>query len=231
MKTVELAYSAFLTLVNNKNLLVQYSETSDRYFLFAIEHSISWEANIVKPSDDATDFETNHKSTANKPIEIRDAEGKVYVRSESRQIDKTTYFTCRADNTGVGDGKELVWDFSNTDDDVTPPTGYLQKKMVFSFSSGIQLKDGTLYWMNAIKGSYLDVYIYHPVLQQNISHYVVGHRMIGDCPMGDELNTETASEEIPAGVQFHVYVTVPDVSGADSFYGHISIEANRVETI
>jgi hypothetical protein len=167
-----------------------------------------------------------------KKLSPMDHEGKPYTRSESRQTDKTTYFTCRGDNTGVGDGKVLAWDFSNTDDDVaSPPSGMKQKKIVFKFSAAIQLKDGAVYWKNALKGAYLDLYIYHPTLEQNLHHYVIEHRMLGDCTVGDELNTEAASDEIPAGLEFHLFVTIPDSTGYDDFHGHVSVEANRENTI
>lgn len=171
-------------------------------------------------------------SEITKKVTPIDSEGKPYTRSESRQTDKTTYFTCKGDNTGVGDGKDISWDFSNSTDDVSsPPSGYKQKKIVFKFSSAIQLKDGAVYWKNALKNCYLDVYIYHPTLEANIQHYVIGHRMLGDCTVGDELNTEAASEEIPAGLEFHVFVTVPDETGYTDFHGHLSIEAYRESTV
>lgn len=227
------SYSDFIDLVAAKQLLIQFEETSNHYFLYAPEaHTFIWSCTIEKSSNDATNFETNHKSNANKPLELKDSEGKIFVRAESRQTDKTTYFTCIGDNTGIGDGKVIEWDFSNSNDDVeSPPSGYKQKKIVFKFSDPIQLKDGSVYWLNAIKGSYLDVYIYHPTYEQYIQHYVIGHRMLGDCSVGDELNTEAASEEIPAGLEFHLFVTVPDTTGYTNFHGHVSVEANRETTV
>jgi hypothetical protein len=198
----------------------------------------------LNTSTSITDFVNNYKTGATsaasapealtklKTAQPVDTHGKPYSRTESRQVDKTTYFTSRGDDTGVGDGKKICWDFSNTTDDVaSPPTNYKQKKIVFKFSDVVQIKDGTIYWMSALKGAYLDLYIYHPVLQQNLQHYVIEHPLMDDCPMGDELNTEASSEEIPAGTEFHLFVTVPDSTGYDNFYGHVSIEANRAATV
>jgi len=171
-------------------------------------------------------------SPIQKKITPLDNEGKIFTRAESRQTDKTTYFTCVGDDTGVGDGQDLEWDFSNSTNDVaSPPSGYKQKKVVFKFSAPIQLKDGAIYWQNALKGSYLDVYIYHPTYEQYVQHYVIKHRMLGSCVVGDELNTEAASEEISAGLEFHLFITVPDSTGYQDFHGHVSIEANRASTV
>jgi len=68
MKNVDLTYSAFLSTIAAKFLAIQFSETPDQYFLFAIEGNISWETVLLKGTSDATDFETNYKASSNKPL-------------------------------------------------------------------------------------------------------------------------------------------------------------------
>lgn len=68
------SWSAFKTLVSDKDLRPQYSEFSGRYELYAEESSFVWNMVILNPSDDATDFETNHKSNYNKKLISRDAD-------------------------------------------------------------------------------------------------------------------------------------------------------------
>jgi hypothetical protein len=81
MKTVDLNYSQLKTIVTSKGLLLQYKETANQYELFAVEANVSWETVILKNSDDATDFETNLKSTANAPLEYRSIDGLPKVAS------------------------------------------------------------------------------------------------------------------------------------------------------
>lgn len=77
MKTVNVDYSQFKSLLSSKALLGQYKELSDRYELFAIEGVyVSWETTILKDSDEGTDFEVNHKANYNKPLEIKAGPGR-----------------------------------------------------------------------------------------------------------------------------------------------------------
>lgn len=81
------SWSSFKTLVApaNKNLSVQYSETSAAYEIFAMEASaFMWTISILKDSGaDVTDFEANYKSTANKAIEPRDPDGARILRPKA----------------------------------------------------------------------------------------------------------------------------------------------------
>lgn len=75
MKNVFLSYAQFKDVVADKLLLAQYVEHSDRYDLFAIEASVSWETTILKESADGEDFEASHKANYNMPLEYRSQDG------------------------------------------------------------------------------------------------------------------------------------------------------------
>lgn len=143
MKQVPVTYATFWTLVSSKNLLPQYSATVDSYYIFAIEDSISWEVTV--PMDggaDQTDFETNHKSTCNQPLEYRSNDGIVLYGS--------AMFT---------DALSFWVDGSN---------GYLQipaGQMAYAttnFSAPYKLNGVDIQWANANAGDYInfDVGVY-----------------------------------------------------------------------
>ncbi|MEM3452032.1 MAG: hypothetical protein QW835_00195 [Candidatus Hadarchaeum sp.] len=182
-------------------------------------------------------------------------DGKEIVRPDTRPVGTTTYFTCVGDDQKVGDGKPLFWDFSTSDDliagtEAPPghhnyiPPGFKRKRVVFHFSEPIYLKDGTIYFFNAKRGSYLDMYVVCPAGQFYLSRngapvlasvdtpvvrYVCHHMFYGDCPMGDELNAEGAQiEPVPPNYRIWADVTVPE-SDNDSF-GFGSLELYRSRT-
>ena len=140
----------------------------------------------------------------------------------------------------------MEWDFSNTDDDVaSPPTGYKQKMLKVYFKDPIWIKEGTIYFHDAIKGSYVDFFVvckddkYYlnnagvPTQADGdtkVQHYVVKHPITGSVPMGDELNTESAVENaITSDFFFCIEVTVPDTDS--SSHGVIEFEAYREHTM
>lgn len=86
MKEIDLSYSDFKTYITNKQLMIQYIQSSTGYTLFAIEAGvICWQANLIIGTDDSNDFESNHKSTANAPLEIKAATGRPLRVSASPQ--------------------------------------------------------------------------------------------------------------------------------------------------
>jgi len=174
----------------------------------------------------------------------RDEDGKEITRAESRPLNWITYFTGRGDSsTNIGDGKVLAWDFSNADDEVPAPAGFRRKRIEFSFLDPVRIKDGTIYFFQAQKGSYGDLYVVCPAGQAYlkndgtpavattdtiVNHYVNHHMLQGDCPMGDELNTESCSPEIPAHYRFWLEITVPAADSTSN--GYISLEVYRPRT-
>lgn len=175
----------------------------------------------------------------------KDAEGKLFVRAESRPIGKTTYFTMRGDSaTDIGDGKTLSWDFGTSDDEISAPAGFKRKRLEFQFIDPVNIKEGTIYAFNAPFGAYLDFYVVCPdgevYLDNNgdpqtaigdtpVQKFVNHHKINSSFAMGDELNTEAASEEIPINYKFWIDITSSSTDITSQ--GYISLELYRARTI
>lgn len=213
------------------------------------------------------------------------SDGRPIVRSDTRPLGTQTFFTSAGDcphlcagtcpesggpgrtGTCIGDGKSWMWDFSNNDDtyDWTAvengppvPSGMKAKIMHAEFCEEVYIKDGTLYFLDATFGSYLNMYItvpsgqYYPNPSGTIPDYMLGlpnnnrtyaqadgevfyvayvskQYMIGDCPMGDELNAEASSvSSIPAG--WYITGLVFTTADNNSFKGHGNLEMYRKST-
>ncbi|MBN1467739.1 MAG: hypothetical protein JW924_03355 [Fusobacteriaceae bacterium] len=242
-------YTIYYDWENLKNDIIKkgypfnYKTLSKGYEVFVYDRGILWTSNIIN-DDEILDFKTNYKERGNRCLYSED--GKEITRAESRPLDTTTCFTGRGDSdTGIGEGKELRWDFSNDDDDITPSgVNYKKKRIVFKFSDSVYVKEGAVYFLTAKKGSYIDLHIVCPAgqyyLDNNgtphlaeedtaISHYVISHWLLGDCPMGDELNTESCSVEIPSIYKFWLDIIVPEDDNISC--GHISLELYRKRTV
>lgn len=70
------------TVVTSKGLLLQYTETSDRYDIYASEKGqFVWTISLLKDDGaDVTDFEDNFKTDANQPLLIKDSDGAEMTR-------------------------------------------------------------------------------------------------------------------------------------------------------
>lgn len=196
------------------------------------------------------------------------SDGRPLVRADTRPLETQTYFTMSGDTTsGIGDGKTLIWDFSD-DEDVYDPNDYENGPTVASgmkckvmevwFNDPAYLKDGTLYFQNASFGSFASMYVvvptgnYYPNDAGSIpasalglpgdqmyaysykkvlfAAYVMKHHMVGDCPMGDELNAEGAQvDPIPAG--WYVIGLICTDEDNNSFRGFGSLEMYRAHTV
>jgi hypothetical protein len=178
--------------------------------------------------------------------------GKPSIRSESRAENTSSYFTTRGDSASdLGDGIRLEWDFSNSDNIITEhapsnisiPTNFKRKRVDISFKDVVWIKEGTVYFYNAIKGSFVDLYVICPTghyyMDRNgtpqqatedtiVEHYVNGHPIQESAPMGDELNTEAAAiNGAPAGYVFRVEVTVPDSDNNSNGYAELELYRSR----
>lgn len=249
-------WSEFKTLVSSKNIRMQYEQSAKFYHVFAPENGTEYHCDIfiegspAPVGSDQEDFEDNYKDVINKPLQPKSPDGKMWVMSSSRPTDTYTWFSTCGDNVTsgseeIGGGKRLEWDFSNTDDDITAPSGFKRKRIEFEFLDEIWIKEGCIYFFNKSKGSYVSLWIvakdgtYYldnngsPVLASGdtkVNQYVVRHPMQGDVPMGDELNTESATENsIPTTCKFWVEVTVPDTDSTSN--GVIELECYRSRTM
>jgi len=101
-------------------------------------------------------------------------DGREIIRADTRPLDTQTYFTSCGDDMvsyRLGEGKELVWDFSN-DDDLYDPNDFenpvpvasgLKAKIIhLQFFEDTYLKDGTLFFFDAPWGAYASMYIVIP---------------------------------------------------------------------
>lgn len=188
-------------------------------------------------------------------------DGRPIVRADTRPLDTETFFTMAGDTaSGIGDGTMMVWDLASDDDWVDQGNGYLRKKFELSFNNELYLKDGTIYFFDAPWDTWIDFYItvpsgnYYPNpygaipasalgLSGNKMYaqadgdvlyrcYVNKHHMYGDCPMGDELNTEGASVEgLPVGWKLTGHINVPTTESGSGFKGYASLESYRKRTV
>ena len=179
-----------------------------------------------------------------------DDEGRTFVRAESKPTTMTTYFTSSGDSaTEIGGGTKLFFDFNNDDDEIIIDSEHRTKMVMCTFMDVVRLKEGTLYWENMPFGSHIDLCLGVPdgayyykndgTLAQNntgeplrIARFVNDSPMMGSCPMGDELNTEAASNDIPIGTIFGFTVSVPSSVGmSDNCHGAVLMEMYRVRTV
>lgn len=251
---IDQEWTEFKSMVATKVLSLQYEERDSLYKLWACDGPFIFCCVIRKEdpkSDDQVDFEDNYKSSANQPVSPVDEFGRVFTRAESRPLNMTTYFTSVGDSTtNIGDGQPLIFDFNNNDDEVEDaPSGYRRKMVMCTFIDTVRLKEGTIYWENMPFGSYIDLCLAVPdqgwyltntgAVMQNttgeplrVARFVKSSPMMGSCPMGDELNTETASYDIPAGTIFGFTVTVPSTVGiSDNVHGAVQMELYRERTV
>lgn len=175
------------------------------------------------------------------------ADGRPIVRAESRPLQHMTMFTMTGDTvSGIGDGQEMYWDFANNDDLVASgiaPDGYKMKRIKVSFLDPIYIKEGTNYFFDALKRSYICFSVICPNGQYyynrtndltlatedtRVLHYVNNHFFSGSCPMGDELNTESCTENpLPNNYELWIEVIVPDADNSSYGYGELEIFRTR----
>jgi hypothetical protein len=61
-------WQEFKSIVDSKQLLIQYEESESYYYLFAVDNPIVYTYRLEKGTNDAIDFEQNYKPYANKRI-------------------------------------------------------------------------------------------------------------------------------------------------------------------
>lgn len=187
--------------------------------------------------------------------------GKWIVRSDSRKSNYDTVFTGRGDKESPKEyhaGTWFRWDFSASSADerwIQAGEGYKTQRIIWKFFDGVLLKEGAIYQFNMPKGSYVNLYIkipagtyfYKKVLNSSnevekvltqvdeetiIHRWVIDYPVEGSAPMGDELNTESATEEsAPDYATWVADITVPEVEGWQEAHGHFTLEIYRYNTI
>ena len=102
-------------------------------------------------------------------------DGRPIVRSDTRPLNTSTYFTCQGDTaSGIGDGAELRWDFTSGSEYTTisgPYTlscghkideGYKAQVIDMTFLDPVYFKDGALYFFDAPWGAHCSMEIIVP---------------------------------------------------------------------
>jgi len=249
MVVIEQTWTELKSTLSEKNFKLQYEDRGNKYYLFAIDGSITYECFLRKTAPattDQADFEDNYKDTSNSSTHPVTPEGKPEIMSSSRPKGTTVAFTSAGDiSSKIGGGVEARWDFSNTDYDVTAPTGFKRKQFDLQFIDNVWLKEGAVYFFNAPQGCYVDFQVVCPegeyyykndgtstlATEDTVVHlYVNKHFIQGDAPMGDELNTEAATlDPLPTNYKMRVQVTTPDTDSTSN--GCVEIEMYRERTV
>lgn len=145
----------------------------------------------------------------------------------------------------------------HTGDDV--PDGFKCKEILAAFICPVYTKDGCLYFENAPWGSYMtmdvcappgtyypnpagtipasalgldgdDMYAHTGTEYVPVTRFLLKHRMLGTCNMGDELNAEGSSvSPIPPGWVIRGRIYAPE--GSTNFRGFASLEIHRTLTV
>lgn len=246
MVKLEKTWEEIKDIYNERKIPFQFEEYDESYTIYGADCAVAFICEIDRDGVEEVEFETYYKNKFNKPIEERNGDGRQLVVSTSRPRQATTYFTCAGDdmdNNVIGEGHEFYYDFDNNDDSITAPAGYKRKQIDFQFIDSTWIKEGTIYFHNAIKRSYVDLFVVCPAGQYYlkndgsvgiaeddlpIQHFVNKLFVQGDCPMGDELNTESASDEIPSDYKYRMWITVPDTDVVSN--GYINLEIYRERT-
>jgi len=207
----------------------------------------------------STDDQGNLVVSANTQKDIL---GKWVVRSESRISGFDVIFTGAGDQMSgdmeIGGGTEFVFDFSDASQLIDAPAGYKRARIDWQFNDSIFIKEGTIYFYNMPKGSYIDMYIvcpqgypyaykvhgrpeedYAKMEYANatdgevvIQHWVLKNHLEGNCPMGDEFNTESAADTAPpTHYVWRAEITVPEVTNWEESHGHWTLELYRPSSV
>lgn len=194
-----------------------------------------------------------------RPTEI-DELGRWVVRADSRKNSWDVVFQGAGDdmvNQRSGGGVPFMFDFSAPPEDPRwmneeAPAGYKMQVIDWQFCDWMYIKEGTIYYYNIPKGSYINfqvlappgtvhikksvaddlsidrTYLVDSVNWINMLHWVIDYRMEGSAPMGDELNTESAAERpSPSYFVWRATICVPEVAGWENAHGHWSLEVYR----
>lgn len=207
------------------------------------------------------DDEGNLIVTADTP---KDQGGKWTVRADSKAFGFDIVFTGAGDEMSggleIGGGVPFTFDFADASQIVTSgvPSGYRRVRVDWQFNDRVYIKEGTIYFFNMPKGSYIDMSIVCPpgypygyrvhgrpsdrdreVLfdtagaeEVTVQHWVIKNHLEGSCSMGDEFNTESAGEVAPPTYYiWRAEVTIPDIPNWQECHGHWTLELYRPSSV
>lgn len=250
MEKIQLEWSDFKTDIIAKKFPTNFRKTISEgfsgYEVFAVDRAILWFSNIVN-STDKTDFETNYKANCNLYAPQVDGDGKAYVRSEVRPINKTGYFSGSGDdvqNVIIGGGSQIDWDFSNSDDQTTIDANWKKKTIDVQFTDTINIRGGFLSYRESQNGCILDAHVVCPDGQYYLTNagtpqqasgdvvvntYLMKFAMDGDNPSGLLIDSDTSSPDIPSNYKLRFVVTTKTADVTSR--GHIALFLYRSKTV
>jgi hypothetical protein len=131
------SWNTFKELVSAKGLLIQYTQVSNYYDIYAPESPFLWHVVLVQDGGtDQTDFETNYKSSANQPLEYRSVDGLPKFAS-AMFVDNLSYWV---------DGSNGILTVASGQ------TGYVRT----NFSTNFSLNGVDIHWAGANLGDYVN---------------------------------------------------------------------------
>lgn len=245
----------YINEANKRNL--KYVDYGDSYEVWIMLDDTKLSVDIEKQTgtgprtEEQADFEDNYMADCNKTIvpPLLDENNKWRVKSDSRPLKPDgkpyeTVFSMAGDTENeIGGGTVIYWDFSTDADLIDAPTGYKRKRIEISYIDPIYLKDGTIYYFDVLKGSYIDFYIVCPQGQyyydnnyqlrvadhdMPVRRFLMHHMLAGTNNLGDELNSESAAENpIPPNYKIWVEITVPAADNSSYGWGELEMYRER----
>jgi len=234
----------FKNIVDLKQLKIQYTEDDDYYYVFAVDNTINYTYNILKDdpiTDIEVDFNDNYKQNSNYVLEKKDQYGKIVTRVSSHPDGTISCFTMSGDSTKIGEGVNIEWDFSTIDVVDNKKT----KVIDVQFNDNIWIKEGKLFFHNALKNTYCSMDIICPkdnyYINDNgeptlateeviINKYVINYKIQGSAPTGISLNTEEAQiDPLPQNYILRFIIIAPPED--DISNGYIGIQLYRKQLI
>ena len=239
---IRVTWDRFKEILASTHLGYECVPADDDCNVYTVDGNIMYSCFIEKDSAEETDFTTNYAANANQGIEVRNVEGKLSSVASSRPRGTKTTFTMRGDHAtnGIGEGTIMEWDMAS----ITAADGRKKKTIDVTFNEEIWIKEGCVYFHNTNKGTFCNMSVVCPaggyvIVNGNpvqvpvdtvVSRYVIHHFIQGDCPMGDELNTEEAQENaLPIGYIVRLEVDGPEADTDGN--GYVSFELYRKNTI
>jgi hypothetical protein len=191
---------------------------------------------------------------------LMDPQGRWTVRVDSLPPNYDIIFHGAGDdpaNNIIGGGTPFDWDFSNqTNLSTTPPTGMTTKLVQWQFIDGIYVKEGTLFFTDAPKGAYVDLYLICPTgyyydmkwldsdgnvsftyaqatVPTKFAHWVNHFFIEGTTSTGIRLATETSSDMLAMPyLIWDLEVSVPsNATNLTAFHGFFMLQSYRGRTI
>ena len=181
MKSLQLTWTQVKGLIDDKVLLYNAIPRSYGYDILAIEDTYSYETSVYSTgnvpggydgdaSADYGEFVGTYLANANRQLEVRNFDGTIKNYSTPRPSGTTAVFIGVGDDTGYGDGSQILFKMLSTD---------TEKSIDLDFSCDLYFTSGGFAVEGAPFGATLSVDIVHPTTGVMVSP-VVRYPVFGD---------------------------------------------------